>query len=67
MARNIALRSPVAVQGTKVALNYSRDHSEKDGLEFMQIWNMCMIQSEDFVIAATAVSNKQADPEFADL
>ncbi|KAI2805700.1 hypothetical protein RDWZM_008883 [Blomia tropicalis] len=67
LARNIALRSPVAVQGTKVALNYSRDHSEKDGLEFMQIWNMCMIQSEDFVIAATAVSNKQADPEFADL
>lgn len=67
LARTIASRSPVAVQGTKVALNYSRDHSEKDGLEFMQIWNMCMLQSEDFVTATTAIATKQAAPEFADL
>lgn len=40
LARSIASRSPVAVQGTKVSLNYSRDHTEKEGLEFMQIWNM---------------------------
>ena len=67
LARSIASRSPVAVQGTKHALNYSRDHTEKDGLEFMQIWNMCMLQSEDFIIATTAVATKQSEPEFADL
>lgn len=67
LARSIASRSPVAVQGTKVSLNYSRDHSEKDGLEFMQIWNMCMLQSEDLIKATTSVATKQEAPEFADL
>ena len=67
LARSIAARSPVAVQGTKVALNYSRDHTEKEGLEFMQIWNMCMLQSEDFLIASTAVANKKPNPDFGDL
>lgn len=57
----------MAVQGTKVALNYSRDHSEKDGLEFMQIWNMAMLQSEDFITATTSLATKQDAPEFADL
>ncbi|XP_027199172.2 delta(3,5)-Delta(2,4)-dienoyl-CoA isomerase, mitochondrial-like isoform X1 [Dermatophagoides pteronyssinus] len=67
LARIIASRSPVAVQGTKVALNYSRDHSEKDGLEFMQIWNMCMLQSEDFIIASSSQASKSTEePPFAD-
>lgn len=56
----------MAVQGTKVALNYSRDHSEKDGLEFMQIWNMCMLQSEDMPAAAASVANKSDHIEFSD-
>jgi len=68
LARVIASRSPVAVQGTKVALNYSKDHTEKDGLEFMQIWNMCMLQSEDFITATSAVAQRANEqPEFADL
>ena len=35
MASDIAGKSPVAVQGTKVNLNYARDHSVQDGLEFV--------------------------------
>lgn len=66
LAKSIATRSPVAVQGTKVALNYSRDHSEKDGLEFMQIWNMCMLQSEDLPAATMSVANKTGQVEFSD-
>lgn len=66
-AKFIATRSPVAVQGTKVCLNYSQDHSEKDGLEFIQIWNMCMLQSEDLIIASSAAATKSKDPPpFAD-
>ena len=34
MAEDIASKSPVAVQGSKVNLNYSRDHSVQDGLDF---------------------------------
>lgn len=34
LARTIAEKSPVAVQGTKAVVNYSRDHSIEDG-EFL--------------------------------
>ncbi len=33
VASGIADLSPVAVQGTKVNLNYARDHSVQDGLD----------------------------------
>lgn len=35
LAGQIAGRSPVAVQGTKVNLIYSRDHSVAEGLDYM--------------------------------
>lgn len=35
MAAEIAARSPVAVQGTKLNLIYSRDHSVDEGLHYM--------------------------------
>lgn len=35
LASLIASKSPVAVQGTKVNLNYSRDHSVSESLNFM--------------------------------
>ena len=38
MAKLIASKSPVAVQGSKVNLVYSRDRSVEDGLKFMVIF-----------------------------
>lgn len=35
LAAEISTKSPVAVQGTKVNLLYSRDHSVADGLNYM--------------------------------
>lgn len=35
MAEEIATRSPVATQSTKVNLIYSRDHSVAEGLDYM--------------------------------
>lgn len=35
LAAEIAARSPVAVQGTKANLIYSRDHSVDEGLNYM--------------------------------
>uniref|UniRef100_A0A1W7RAD1 Delta(3,5)-Delta(2,4)-dienoyl-CoA isomerase, mitochondrial n=1 Tax=Hadrurus spadix TaxID=141984 RepID=A0A1W7RAD1_9SCOR len=62
LAKNIAKKSPVAVQGTKVALNYARDHSVAEGLDFMTIWNMTMLQSEDVLKSAHALITKAEEP-----
>lgn len=35
LAQVIAEKSPVAVQGTKINLNYSRDHTSDESLEYM--------------------------------
>lgn len=62
----IATKSPIAIYGTKVNLNYSRDHSVKDGLDYMATWNMSMLQSKDFYTAIVAGMQKKK-PTFAKL
>lgn len=60
MAREIAGRSPVAVQGTKVNLIYSRDHSVAEGLDYMATWNMSMLQTHDVMKSAQASMEKKS-------
>jgi len=68
VAKSIAERSPIAVQGTKINLNYARDHSVDDGLNFHATWNMAMLQSEDVVKSATAqISKEKEPPQFSKL
>jgi len=55
LAKTIASKSPIAVQGTKIALIHARDHSVKEGLDFIKAWNMAMLQSSD--IAASVMAN----------
>ncbi|XP_067318087.1 delta(3,5)-Delta(2,4)-dienoyl-CoA isomerase, mitochondrial isoform X1 [Anolis sagrei] len=59
LAVEIASKSPVAVQGTKVNLVYSRDHSVPEGLKYMATWNMSMLQTEDIVKSAQAAMEKK--------
>ncbi|XP_053908913.1 delta(3,5)-Delta(2,4)-dienoyl-CoA isomerase, mitochondrial [Cuculus canorus] len=59
LASAIAARSPVAVQGTKVNLLFSRDHPVSDGLRFMATWNMAMLQTEDVLKSAQAALEKR--------
>ncbi|XP_051521662.1 delta(3,5)-Delta(2,4)-dienoyl-CoA isomerase, mitochondrial-like isoform X4 [Myxocyprinus asiaticus] len=63
MAEEIASRSPVAVQGTKVNLIYSRDHSVPDGLNYMATWNMSMLQTHDLMKSAQAAMEKKSPKE----
>merc|ERR1712181_11630 len=67
MAATIASKSPVAVQGTKDNLVYSREHSTQEGLERIATYNMTMLQSEDLMKSAMAAMNRDSDdkPEFA--
>lgn len=53
IASLIASKSPIAVQGTKVNLIYSRDHSVPESLQYIANWNQVMLQSEDIVKAMT--------------
>jgi len=43
----IASKSPVATMGTKEIINYSRDRTIQDGLNYTAVWNMGMLQTKD--------------------
>ena len=53
-AREIASKSPLAIWGTKVAMNYARDHSVDDSLEQIATWQAGMFQPDDMVEAFAA-------------
>ncbi|CAI5441907.1 unnamed protein product [Caenorhabditis angaria] len=59
LAKTIAEKSPIAVQGTKINLNYSRDHTIDESLEYIKTWNMSQLLSTDLINSATAVMSKQ--------
>ncbi|KAG5837338.1 delta(3,5)-Delta(2,4)-dienoyl-CoA isomerase, mitochondrial [Anguilla anguilla] len=63
LAAEIAARSPVAVQGTKINLVYSRDHSVSESLDYMATWNMSMLQTQDLVKSAQAAMEKKSPKE----
>ena len=43
-AREIADKAPLAVYGTKRMINYARDHSTEDALDYIGVWNAAMLQ-----------------------
>lgn len=59
LAKVIASKSPIAVQGSKIHLIFSRDHTVEDGLKHMVAWNIGMLQSEDTVKAAMSQMTKE--------
>lgn len=65
IARTIAEKSPIAVQGSKEMIRYMRDHTVADGLNYIATWNAAMLQSEDLRVAMAAHMSKQT-PEFKD-
>lgn len=67
LAEKVAQKSPLAVQGTKMSLIYSRDHSVQEGLDHIALWNQTMLQSEDFLNASVAQATKGPPPEFSKL
>lgn len=54
VCERIALNSPVAVQGTKFSLNYSRDHSVKEGLEHIAMHNSAALMTDDLMASVMA-------------
>ena len=58
-AREIAAKSPLAIWGTKVAMNYARDHSVDDSLEQIATWQSGMFQPADMVEAFSAKAERR--------
>jgi enoyl-CoA hydratase len=66
IAGRIASKSPLAIWGTKESINYSRDHSVADALEFIALWQTGMFQPAD-MIECFGSKAEQRDPAFDDL
>merc|ERR1711981_1064768 len=49
VAKTIAEKSPVAVQGTKISMNYARAHTVAESLEQIATWNGACLLSEDLM------------------
>ena len=65
-AREIAGKSPLALWGTKVAMNYARDHGVDDGLEQIATWQAGMFQPEDLTESFAARADKR-EPVYPEL
>ncbi|KAJ5106079.1 enoyl-CoA hydratase/isomerase family protein [Penicillium alfredii] len=66
LAAYMATKSPVAVQGTKEILNWSRDHSVQDGLRYTTVWNSAALQTQDMSAALMSGLQKRT-PTFEKL
>lgn len=66
MAKLLASKSPVAVQGTKELLNHARDHAVADSLRYTGVWNSAAIQTSD-VERAMLSGLKKTKPRFEKL
>ncbi len=66
VAHEIAGKSPLAVWGTKEMLNYARDHSVADGLNYIATWQAGMFQPGDMAEYFSAKVD-QRDPAYDDL
>ncbi|PKO88958.1 MAG: enoyl-CoA hydratase [Betaproteobacteria bacterium HGW-Betaproteobacteria-10] len=60
MAESIAAKSPLATRGLKEVINYSRDHSVADGLNFVANWNAALLLSSDLNECLTAQLERRA-------
>ena len=66
LARAIAAKSPLAVAGAKMSLNYSRGRTVEEGLRHVALWNAGALVSADLTAAIEARLAKTS-PEFKDL
>jgi len=65
IAASIAAKSPLATRGLKEVMNYSREHSIADGLNYVATWNAALLLSGDLDECIAAQREKRA-PNFAD-
>jgi enoyl-CoA hydratase len=65
-ALEIAAKAPLAVAGSKVMINYARDHTIKDGLDYIAVWQTGMFSPAHMGEAFAAKQGKR-DAQYPDL
>ncbi|MEL7546499.1 MAG: crotonase/enoyl-CoA hydratase family protein [Pseudomonadota bacterium] len=66
IAREIAAKSPLAVTGCKVLINYGRDHTTAEVLDYIGVWNAAMFPPSHMKEAFEARAERR-DPDYPDL
>ena len=66
VAREIADKAPLATTGIKEVLNYNRDHTVEESLNYTALWNSAMNFSDDMMEAFKSKTEKR-DPDFQGL
>ena len=66
VAREIADKAPLAVTGAKEILNYNRDHTVEESLNYTALWNSAMNFSDDMMEAFKSKTEKR-DPDYQGL
>ena len=67
LAREIASKSPLAVHGSKVMINYARDHSIADGLDYIATWQAGMFNPTADMMESFKAKQEKRTPDYADL
>jgi enoyl-CoA hydratase len=67
LAREIASKSPLAVHGSKVMINYARDHSIADGLDYIATWQAGMFNPTADMYESFRAKQEKRDPVYEDL
>jgi enoyl-CoA hydratase len=67
LAKDIAEKSPLAVYGSKVMINYARDHSVADGLDYIATWQAGMYFPEADMMEAFKAKAEKRPGKFEEL
>jgi enoyl-CoA hydratase len=59
LARNIAAKSPLAIAGSKLALNHARDHGTTASLQQMTLLQSAIFDTDEMALAISAWKAKQ--------
>lgn len=67
LAGEIATKSPLAVHGSKVMINYARDHSIADGLDYIATWQAGMFNPTADMMESFKAKQEKRAPVYDDL
>ena len=62
LARSIATKSPLAIAGSKLALNHARDHGTAASLQQMTLLQSAIFDTDEMALAISAWKAKEAAP-----